>query len=630
MKFLLLFFLISLSINQNNETVNNLNSDIPSYGKLRYKYGNQTINRPQFHFTPDYGWMNDPNGCWYDKSNQYYHLYFQYNPHDTIWGMPLYWGHAYSKDLLHWTEDKIAIRPPDWAGAYSGSMYVDDQCLSGWFNNCEQDGDAKYSNAIAAFTWNLADWSEVQCLSYTTNNGSEFITDEKYCPAIANNSKQFRDPQVIKVADNTYIMSVAKSHEYSVYFYKSTNAKDFTYNGKFGLAGYLGFQYECPNLVHLKNSESVEYKDDASYWVLFISINPGSQQGGSSTEYFFGKFDPNNTENPYTLSFYYTTLLDQGKDFYAMQIIYVPPENYDGFDTAKGITWASNWQYTKEVPTDPWRSSMAIPREVKISHYVPADDSTPILHLKSKALLEDVFEVALPTEYQTMASGDKYTNEAFTQKAFGSFEFELSFKSCDAYTDHNPGVLTLYLRGGSIPEEYLRFGFHQKADAFFFDRGHSNVKFVKENPFFSDRLSMTVYGTALEETQSGYTKEGYNSDTKTYEQQSSSCSNTLYTAHAIIDRNIFEVFFNEDSEGYSFTTGTYSFFLTGGNFIDTIEVEYNLVDNQYGFREVKLRARQLNMKDETESETPEETPKEENPDENPDEETGGRRLNNEL
>ena len=141
---------------------------------------------------------------------------------------------------------------------------------------------------------------------------------------------------------------------------------------------------------------------------------------------------------------------------------------------------------------------------------------------------------------------------------------------------------------------------------------------------------MTVYGTALEETQSGYTKEGYNSDTKTYEQQPSSCSNTLYTAHAIIDRNIFEVFFNEDEEGYSFTTGTYSFFLTGGNFIDTIEVEYNLVDDQFGFSEVKLRARQLNMNDETESETPEETPKEENPDENPDEDTGRRRLNNEL
>ena len=49
----------------------------------------------------------------------------------------------------------------------------------------------------------------------------------------------------------------------------------------------------------------------------------------------------------------------QGKDFYAMQIMYVPPESNElteGFDSGIGITWASNWQYTKVVPTDPWRS----------------------------------------------------------------------------------------------------------------------------------------------------------------------------------------------------------------------------------------------------------------------------------
>ena len=594
MKFILFFLFITLSISDDS-TITNLNEDIPTYSKLRFKYGNHSINKPIFHFSPDYGWMNDPNGCWYDKSNGYYHLYFQYNPHDTIWGMPLYWGHAYSQNLLEWTEDKIAIRAPDYAGAYSGSIYVDDGCLSGWFNNCgTDDGDAKYSNAIAAFTWNLANWTEVQCLSYTTSNGSEFYTPSNYCPAVEDNSTQFRDPQVIKFNNSTYIMSVAKSHEYSVYFYNSSNAKDFQYLGKFGLAGYLGFQYECPNLVHLKNSESSEYEDEDSYWVLFISINPGSQQGGSSTEYFFGQFDIESS-TPYTLSFHYTTLLDQGKDFYAMQIIYSPPTDFTGESTAKGITWASNWQYTKVVPTDPWRSSMAIPREIKISHYIPAKTSTPILHLKSKALMEDIFDATLP-EYSTMNSGDKYTDEAFTQRAYGALEFYLSFESCDAYTDHDPGVLTLYLRGGSIPEEYLRFGFNQKADAFFLDRGNTNVKWVHDNPFFTDKLSMTVYGTETGEKQNGYTKEGYNSTSNEYEQMDEECSNIKYTAHVIIDRNIFEVFFNEDDDKFSFITSTNTFFFTGGNFIDTIEVEYNLVDGQYGFKNVQLTARQLNIK----------------------------------
>ena len=104
------------------------NANIKEYTPLRFKYGNHTINRPLFHYTPDYGWMNDPNGCWYDSKNDIYHLYFQYYPADTIWTMPLYWGHATSKNLLLWEQKKIAIQPIDGlSGAYSGSIFIDDE-----------------------------------------------------------------------------------------------------------------------------------------------------------------------------------------------------------------------------------------------------------------------------------------------------------------------------------------------------------------------------------------------------------------------------------------------------------------------------------------------------------------------
>lgn len=107
---------------------------------------------------------------------------------------------------------------------------------------------------------------------------------------------------------------------------------------------------------------------------------------------------------------------------------------------------------------------------------------------------------------------------------------------------------------------------------------------------------MTVYGTETGEKQNGYTKEGYNSTTNEYKQMDEESNNIKYTAHIIIDRNIFEVFFNEDDDKFSFITSTNTFFFTGGNFIDTIEVEYNLVDGQYGFRNVQLTAIQLNIK----------------------------------
>ena len=62
-------------------------------------------HRPQFHFSPKAHWMNDPNGMVYLSGK--YHLFFQYYPEGTIWG-PMHWGHATSKDLVHWKEQAIA------------------------------------------------------------------------------------------------------------------------------------------------------------------------------------------------------------------------------------------------------------------------------------------------------------------------------------------------------------------------------------------------------------------------------------------------------------------------------------------------------------------------------------------
>ena len=63
-------------------------------------------HRPQIHFSPRAHWMNDPNGMVY--YNGTYHLFFQYYPDSTVWG-PMHWGHATSKDLVHWTERRHCI-----------------------------------------------------------------------------------------------------------------------------------------------------------------------------------------------------------------------------------------------------------------------------------------------------------------------------------------------------------------------------------------------------------------------------------------------------------------------------------------------------------------------------------------
>ncbi|HKJ78467.1 MAG TPA: levanase, partial [Prolixibacteraceae bacterium] len=99
------------------------------------------LYRPQFHFTPEKNWHNDPNGLvFYDGE---YHMFYQYNPKGKEWGY-MHWGHAVSTDLLHWEHLPIDLYPDENSTdkenctAFSGSAIIDHQNLLG-----KQSGDVK-------------------------------------------------------------------------------------------------------------------------------------------------------------------------------------------------------------------------------------------------------------------------------------------------------------------------------------------------------------------------------------------------------------------------------------------------------------------------------------------------------
>lgn len=330
---------------------------------------NTDYYRPSYHFTPLYGWMNDPNGMVYKDGE--YHLYFQYNPYGSKWGN-MHWGHAVSKDLVHWEHLDPAIARDPVGHIFSGSSVVDKKNTAGFGKDA----------IIAIYTNNSVKHDEVQCIAYSNDNGRTFTKYEGN-PVLTpfDGLKDFRDPKVFWYEKGKcWYMIVSADKE--TRFYKSKNLKKWTYVSAFGKGlGQQPCQYECPDFFQLPvNGDKKKMK-----WVMTMNINPGCWFGGSATEYFVGDFDGKNFTCPDANE---VKWLDWGKDHYAT----VTFSNTG--DRVLGITWMSNWQYANLTPFKQNRGANGLPRELKLyeknGKYYISEDVAPEVY----ALRKDTKNVA--------------------------------------------------------------------------------------------------------------------------------------------------------------------------------------------------------------------------------------------
>ena len=330
---------------------------------------NTDYYRPSYHFTPLYGWMNDPNGMVYKDGE--YHLYFQYNPYGSKWGN-MHWGHAVSKDLVHWEHLDPAIARDPVGHIFSGSSVVDKKNTAGFGKDA----------IIAIYTNNSVNHDEVQCIAYSNDNGRTFTKYEGN-PVLTpfDGLKDFRDPKVFWYEKGKcWYMIVSADKE--TRFYKSKNLKKWTYVSAFGKGlGQQPCQYECPDFFQLPvNGDKKKMK-----WVMTMNINPGCWFGGSATEYFVGDFDGKKFTCPDANE---VKWLDWGKDHYAT----VTFSNTG--DRVLGITWMSNWQYANLTPFKQNRGANGLPRELKLyeknGKYYISEDVAPEVY----ALRKDTKNVA--------------------------------------------------------------------------------------------------------------------------------------------------------------------------------------------------------------------------------------------
>lgn len=314
----------------------NLSSQTPTYQE---KY------RPQFHFTPEKMWMNDPNGLVY--LNGKYHMFYQYYPNDIVWG-PMHWGHAESSDLIHWKHLPIALYPDKNGWIFSGSAVIDKDNTAGFGENA----------MVAIFTYHNDEiWkagkknTESQGIAYSLDEGKTWTKYEGN-PVLNNSGEQdFRDPKVFwnwKIKQWTMVLAV---HDH-LQIYSSPNLKDWKLESTYKPDNDIEVGvWECPDLIEIKIEGSHESK-----WVLIQNHDRKAANKGSGTRYFVGDFDGKTFKNTQP-----SIWLDSGMDYYAGVTFSNVPD-----DKKILISWMSNWLYAQKVPTEVWRSAMTLPRELSL------------------------------------------------------------------------------------------------------------------------------------------------------------------------------------------------------------------------------------------------------------------------
>lgn len=139
--------------------------------------------RPQFHFSTRRGWQSDPNGLVFYSGE--YHLFYQHASRDTA-DSRIHWGHAVSRDLVHWEELPIALYPDEHGAMYSGSAVIDWNNTSGFQTGEEKPMVAVFTSAGDLFT---------QGIAFSNDRGRTF-TKYKDNPVLPSIGGSDRDPKV--------------------------------------------------------------------------------------------------------------------------------------------------------------------------------------------------------------------------------------------------------------------------------------------------------------------------------------------------------------------------------------------------------------------------------------------------
>lgn len=296
--------------------------------------------RQHYHFMPETGWINDPNGLIYYKGR--YHYFYQFNPYYGHWDY-MHWGHAVSKDLVHWEYLPVALAP---------SEEYDDHIRGGCFSGSAIEHDGKLFLMYTGTSNHGSGYEQTQCIAYsedgihfTKYEGNPVIYPPEGVP-----SDLFRDPKVWK-HDGIYYMvcGASRNKKAQALLYRS---KDMIHWEFFNVLaesrGEWGYMWECPDFYQL----------DDKYVLMFSPMGESDRKA----VYLVGDFDYNTGKFIWQVS----GEIDWGLDYYAPQSFLAPDGRRIIVGWANEWQWMSFWKDWGPTYREGWCGFFNLPREVRL------------------------------------------------------------------------------------------------------------------------------------------------------------------------------------------------------------------------------------------------------------------------
>lgn len=284
-----------------------------------------------YHFEPQNGWMNDPNGLCYYKGQ--YHAFFQYNPYAPQWDT-MHWGHAVSQDLLSWEQIDTTLFPDqeyeNEAGCFSGSALEKDGKLHLFYTAVSKQYGQAQATAVSE-----------NGVDFTKNPLNPIIP---YLPYLKEGERNndFRDPKVFAAFGRYYMVcGSCVETEGQILLYSSEDLTAWKFENVIYTSCEFGGTLECPDMFQLGDK-----------WILMFSAMKPTI---AASVFVIGEFDGKNfVAEDITYSEY-------GTDFYAPQTF----SNHEGRRIMIG--WFYHWN--KPLPQGATvAGALSIPRTLTLEN----------------------------------------------------------------------------------------------------------------------------------------------------------------------------------------------------------------------------------------------------------------------